>query len=215
VNQPDATPPPGADRDAETIELLRRGDAEGIRRLLHDHGGAVLVGLRRAFGRFLGDSEVEEAAGAALVRIWRSSAGTPPPSATLRSWWFVSARNCGLSIVRRRRRQKERSLDDLAEVLSVMAPTRSEQERLRRVADVHHCLRELAPMQRAVLQADLDANGTADAQALARDLCTTPRVIWVARNRGRAELRRMMQRLGHYLDEPGLGPAPSPAPGFG
>jgi RNA polymerase sigma factor (sigma-70 family) len=215
VNDPGLTPPAG-DRDAETVELLRRGDADGLRQLLADHGGAVHAALRRTFGSYLSDAEVEEALEAALVRVWGASGGTPPPQATLRSWLYVIARNCGLSLVRRRKRQKEQPLDEFTEMLTTMAGGRSEQERLRRLADLHHCLRELAPMQRHVLQADLDANGTADVATLAQRLATSPAVVYVARSRGRSELRRMMQRLGHYVDE---GPAPrtaaEPRPEFG
>jgi RNA polymerase sigma factor (sigma-70 family) len=206
---------PVPQRDASTLALLRAGQADGIRHLLADHSGAVLTALRRTFGRFLTALEVEEALEIAVVRIWQAGAATPPANATLRSWLYVIARNAGLSMVRRRRRRHELPLDEFAEMLAQMASGVVEQERLRRLADLHHCLCELPPLQRAVLQADLDANGTAEAGELARRLRTTVSVIYVARNRGRAELRRMMQRLGHYVEAPEPRPAARPEPEFG
>jgi RNA polymerase sigma factor (sigma-70 family) len=208
---------PVPQRDASTLALLRAGQADGIRHLLADHSGAVLTALRRTFGRFLTALEVEEALEIAVVRIWQAGAATPPANATLRSWLYVIARNAGLSMVRRRRRRHELPLDEFAEMLAQMASGVVEQERLRRLADLHHCLCELPPLQRAVLQADLDANGAADAAGLAARFATSPRVVYVARSRGRAELRRMMQRLGHYVparDATGQ-PVDRPEPEFG
>jgi hypothetical protein len=116
----------------------------------------------------------------------------------------------------RKRHRRELPLDQFEDMLASMTGSRAEQERLRRLADLQSCLRELPPMQRAVLQADLDANGTAPVDVLMARLQTTARVIYVSRNRGRGEIRRMMQRLGHYVDE---GPAPRrasrPEPEFG
>jgi RNA polymerase sigma-70 factor, ECF subfamily len=222
VNDRSPTPPADerddrGERDAATIELLRAGDPEGIRRLLLHHGGEVLAALQRAFGSYLTSHEVDEAVEAAIVRIWITPVGALPVQATLRSWLYVIARNCGLSLVRRRRRQrKELPLDEFEDMIASMAAGRAEQDRLRRIADLQNCLRELPPMQRTVLQADLDANGTAPVEALAARLRTTSRVIYVARSRGRAEVRRMMQRLGHYAGEgPEPRPATRPEPEFG
>ncbi len=207
--------PPAGDRDAQTIELLRRGEQDGIRQLLEDHGGAVVAALRRNFGRFLAPFEVDEALEAALVRIWIAAAGPLPVNATLRSWLFVIARNCGLSMVRRRRRRHELPFDEFEEMLGTFGAAALEQERLRRLADLHNCLRELPRLQRIVLQADLDAGGIAPIEALLARCQTNAPAIYVARSCGRAELRRMMQRLGHFVDAPAPRRASRPEPEFG
>ena len=211
--------PPEPTPDELTLALLRStdGEGEGARRLLAHHGGPVLAALQRGFGGFLTRHELEDAIAAAVVRIWAAGAAAPPANATLRSWLYVIARNCLLSIARqRRRRPQELPLEAFEHLVARISTGPAEQERLHRLADLHNCLRELPSMQRAVLAADLDANGTADADTLAARLGTTARVVYVARSRGRAEIRRMMQRLGHFAERPaGERPAPLPAPEFG
>lgn len=216
---PQAPPPPN--RDAATLVLLQAGNPDGLRHLVEDHAASTLAGLRRAFARFLPAPEIEDALTAALVRIWEQPSRFDPRLGTLRAWLFVVARNSALSTVRRRQRQlRDISIEDFDSLLGKLASTPSEQERLRRIADLHGCLSELSPMQRAVLLADLAANGTESSTVLAQRLGTSPIVIYSARHRGRAEIGRMMQRLGHYVgrsiapNPPGR-PLPTPTPEFG
>ena len=215
------SPPPRRDRDAETLALLRAGHPDGLRHLVEDHAASTLAGLRRAFARFLGAAEIEDALTAALVRIWEQPDRFDPDLGTIRAWLFVVARNSALSTVRRRQRQlRDISIEDFDSLLARLATTPAELERLRRIADLHGCLSELPPMQRAVLLADLAANGTESSTVLAQRLCTSPTAIYSARHRGRAELARMMQRLGHYADRSFRtpshdAPSPTPTPEFG
>lgn len=201
--------------------MLRAGHPDGLRHLVEDHAASTLAGLRRAFARFLPATEIEDALTAALVRIWEQPDRFDPGLGAIRAWLFVVARNSALSTVRRRQRQlRDLSIEDFDALLARLATTPAEQERLRRIADVHGCLSELPPMQRAVLLADLAANGTESSTVLAQRLGTSPTAIYSARHRGRAELARMMQRLGHYVDRtfaapPHDAPSPCPTPEFG
>jgi DNA-directed RNA polymerase specialized sigma24 family protein len=212
---PEQQPPDQQSLDERTLALLRAGDEGGVRALLAHHGGPVLAALRRTFAGFLTELELEETLAAAIVRVWMATSPAPA-GATLRSWLYVIARNCGLSVLRRRRRRRhELPLDAFEDALARMSSGPAEHERLRRLADFHACLLELPPLPRAVLHADLDANGTADAEVLAERFASSVRSIYSARSRGRAEVRRMMQRLGHFVDDAGSQPAQHPTPEFG
>lgn len=216
----DAAREPGdtGNRDAATLLRLRAQDPDGLRHLLEDHGGAVLQGLGKAFGHFLTGTEVEEAFGAAMVRIWETPHVYAPGLGSLRAWMFVVARNCALSLVRsQRRRRRDVPLEQIEELLPRLAPNQAEQARLCLLADLQGCLGELSPLQRAVLQADLDANGAATTDQLVERLGVSARSIYVARHLGRIALGRMMQRLGHYTDQPIAPPdtAGGMAPEFG
>lgn len=57
-----------------------------------------------------------------------------------------------------------------------------------RVEEIHAAIARLAPMERAVIEADLDAEGTANARRLARQLETTERAVYAARARAREKL---------------------------
>jgi DNA-directed RNA polymerase specialized sigma24 family protein len=209
------------DRDRLTIELLMRGDPEGLRHLLEDHGGRVQAKLERVFGRALDASEIAEAMSLAAVRVWRSPSQLDHRDGTLRAWLFVIARNCALELLAERRRLALVPIDDFEELLQSLASTGTDPERLRRIADLHGCVRELPPLQRAVLLADLGADGLASAPGLAQQLATSKRAIYNARSNGRSELRRMMQRLGWFTgmrpadDTPAPAPSPHVEPEFG
>lgn len=198
------------ERDGVTIALLVSGDPDGLRHLLEDHGGRVHNKLKRMFGRALDASQLTEAMHLAAVRVWRTPTRFDSRHGTLRAWLMVIARNCALEILAERRRLALVPIDDFEQILQYFVESGSEQDRLRRVADLHGCLRELPVLQRAVLLADLRADGLASTQVLAQQFATTNRAIYNARSNGRSELRRMMQRLGWFPGLRCLDPAPAP-----
>lgn len=207
-----ATRTPLVNRDASTLELLRARDQEGMRQLLEDHGGVVYARLRRLFRGTLCEDDLEEALCRTLARIWQTNCGHDPRLGTMRAWVFVAARNHALCILRERR--KDRSLDEFLEVLGSFEGGHSHHERLRRIADFNECLKTLPPLQRVVLQADLDADGSAPTADLAKRLRVNPEAVTQARRRGRAKLRKLMLGLGHFPDSEALPPDDQARPEF-
>jgi RNA polymerase sigma factor (sigma-70 family) len=190
------------DRDDAAMAQLRAGEQDGLRTLVEDHASALLAALGRSFRDFLPIADLEDALQSAFVRAWRSPHGYDRADGTLRAWLFVIARNNALSLVRRRqRRQSDLSLDQIDGLLGQFAYSPADHERLRRVADLHACLRELPPVQRAVLEADLGGS-CESTDSLRQRLRLTSRAIHNARHRGRIALAAMMRRLGHYHDAP-------------
>ena len=188
-------------RDAATLALLTAGDPDGLRQLLLDHGGTVRNGLRRSFGRVLDDSGLDDALATAVVNIWQARLTFNPDHGTLRAWLFVIARNCALNLLASRRADPV-SIDELDLLLTDLRCAGAEAERLRLALDVQRCLRTMPRRMRAVLNADLAAGGTAPTPALALQLGTTVNTIYVARSRGRLQLRQQLQRLGYSIETP-------------
>jgi RNA polymerase sigma factor (sigma-70 family) len=194
--------PPDEPTDDEIVRRLQARDPDGLRLLLATHGGVVLERLRRAFGRWLSPDDLEDALANALVRAHEATILREQRYGTLRAWFWIVTRNCALSIVRGRRRD-EIPLDQVAHILADLSPIPAEQERLRRIADLQASLSLLGPLQRRVIQADIDANGKASSRRLGERLGVTAATIHEARSRAHRKLRTVMERLGHCLDAKG------------
>lgn len=205
VTDPLAQAPANAepDRDAVTTGRLIAGDPEGLRRLLQDHGGLIQARLRRDFGKALDDAEIDEAMGAMAVKVWNAASRFDATKGTLRAWATVIARNCALRQLERRRSNTLRSEPDLDRfVLPEPAAGRPSCEQLRLRADLHASIAALPPLQRAVLEADLEAGGSVPAESLAARLGSTPNSIYVSRQKARQALRQAMALRGHDLGSP-------------
>jgi RNA polymerase sigma factor (sigma-70 family) len=207
-------PAPDLGRESITVQLLRASDPEGLQRLLLDHGGLVKSRLRKDFGTILDDSELDEAMGAMVVKVWHAAPRFDSAKGTLRAWALVIARNCALRLLEARRRtvlRSEYDLDTLAmDAIPAQVPS---PERQRLLADLHICIEKLPPLQQAVLKADLDAGTAAPAEQLAKRLGTTANSIYVSRLKGRKALRLAMLAMGHtLLGSPPAAPKPKAIP---
>ncbi|MGB3967896.1 MAG: sigma-70 family RNA polymerase sigma factor [Planctomycetota bacterium] len=185
--------------DVRTLALLRARDPDGLRRLLQDHGGVVLERLRRVFERVQVWVDVDDAVSRAVLRAWDAGPGHDLSQGTLRAWLFVTARNFALAAMRAERRPGL-PLDEFLEILAWLDPHPSQQQRLLRIADFQGCIGLLPRLQRLVLQADLDADGTAHTGRLAAQLGTSEQTVLNARAHGRDQIRTMMLRLGHFVE---------------
>ena len=192
-----APPTEPRNRDAVTVALLVAGNQQGLRQLLEDHGGVVRLRLMRQFQKTLDDSELDEVMGLAAIRVWRTQSRFDATLGTLRAWFFVIARNCVLTMLSKRRNSPLELCGNLDGFGTGEAPAPSAR-RQQLVADTHACLEELPPMQRAVLQADLEAGEVVPAQELALRLKTTTNSIYVTRLKGREALRKALARVGHF-----------------
>lgn len=193
---PTAEPP---DRDPATIARLLARDPDGLRQLFEDHGGIVRSRLRQAFGKVLDDSETDEIMNVTAVRVWQVADRVDPTLGTLRAWVSVIARNCALRFLEARRqyRQVERhaDIDKIAEPPLESSPPSLEQQVLQ--TDLLDCLRNLPPLQREILLADLEAGAPARGDQLAQRLRTSINSIYVSRLKGRRSVRQALEDLGH------------------
>jgi RNA polymerase sigma-70 factor (ECF subfamily) len=195
---PSPTIPADQGHDATTARLLAAGDPDGLRRLLLDHGARVRGALQRAFADALDASSIDEALSQASQRAWRSGARFDPARGSLRAWFYVIALNCARRLLECRRRQTSLAFVDDLDNAGARAPQRPPEPAPRPSFDqLYRCIDALPPQQRAVILADLRADGTARTDDLAHQLGTTPNAIYVARANGRKALRRALEALGH------------------
>ena len=194
-------PDPSSDRDRQTLQLLVAADPIGLQQLLVDHGGVVRLFLHRKFAGLLQDWQIEEALSLAAIRVWQSAPRIEPAKGSLRSWFAVIARNRALLLITPRPGERTVTLDDIDPALLGMATSSYDEHRLRLVHDVDRCISRLEPLQQAVLLADLNAGTTLPTGGLAERFDTSPTNVETARQRGRHELRKMLEILGHHADE--------------
>lgn len=183
-------------RDHETLRLLKAGDAEGLTRLLDDHGPHIQAHLRRKFHGALDPWQIEDAVSLAAVRAWQSAKNFNPALGRLRAWFAVVARNCALSLIAKKRSESFVPLDE-ADPSAFGYIATDELERMRLVLDVHRAIEQLPNLQRLVLLADMNAGSTLPGPELARRFGTTLSSIYVARLRGRHRLRKLLWRMGY------------------
>lgn len=178
--------------DAELIELWRRGDCgESVRLLWEWYGGRVRSALRRRFPSVRDEHVLAQAmndAARTLLDIYR-----PDKGASLSGWFlFVAARRVCDSL-RGERQHRLRSLPLAAGHLDDRHPTPAgalagQEFRLQ----VQTALGRLSPLERAVIEADIDAGKQAGAAELALRLETTEQSIYAARARARRKLERWL-----------------------
>lgn len=202
MGAPDPIPAgPRPDRDGDTVARLLRGDPDGLRQLLLDHGGTIAARLRKDFTRVLDDHEIDEAMSAMTVRIWKAAPRFDATKGTLRAWASVIARNCALRVLEQRRNLRSQTTADLDGLpLRSGLGTKMPAERERLLADLRACISELPTLQRAILEADLEAGDTVPAADLAARHRTSANSIYVSRQKGRKSLLQALRARGHELD---------------
>jgi RNA polymerase sigma factor (sigma-70 family) len=194
---------PACPRDAETVRLLQAGDPAGLRRLVEHHAGRVLGLLRAEFRRVLAEPDLDDALAIAVQRAWRQVAAFDADRGTLRAWFHVIARSSALRILQRARRDVSLPLPEAVAAAAEVEEERDsskEAVRGRFLADLASCLRALRPLQRAVVEADLAAGGTANSAELAEQLATSRNAVYVSRSTGRKALRQALVGLGYRFE---------------
>lgn len=204
MGAPDPIPAePRPDRDGDTVARLLRGDPDGLRHLLLDHGGTIAARLRKDFSRVLDDHEIDEAMSAMTVRIWKAAPRFDATKGTLRAWASVIARNCALRVLEQRRNLRALPTPDLDErAFRSAMETRVPADRERLLADLRACISGLPALQRAILEADLEAGDVVPAADLAALHRTSPNSIYVSRQKGRKSLLQALRARGHELGTP-------------
>ncbi|MEZ6036377.1 MAG: hypothetical protein R3F29_02775 [Planctomycetota bacterium] len=187
-------------RDERTLQLLIAGDEAGIRHLLEDHGGVVLSFLRRKFAKMLGDWQLEQTLGMAALRLWQTASRLDRERGSLRAWFALLARNCGLALLARQAGHAPVLLDCLSPAALGIGTSLAELRHMQLVIDAHHVISTLDPLPRAVLTADLEAGDTVPTPLLAEQLGAATQDVLAARAVGRRYLRRRLEELGHGDD---------------
>jgi len=183
--------------DADLLRRFRRDRNDGIRALLALHGSRVRSILRRRYSRVLDRSHVDAALYAAAHRALERF---DPRSSQLGPWLLFLADREAINLLRGERRHRERRVDWEGLDHVDRQPSPDELAADLELADaVREALaRLLTELERAVIEADLDVAGTANAAILAQAFQTTEQSIYAARARARAKLMKSPLLKKHF-----------------
>jgi RNA polymerase sigma factor (sigma-70 family) len=179
--------------DSQLVQLIREGDDLAVRLVLQLHGGRIQGYLRKRFPSF-DDQHVHDVLVDAVLRL---VATFDPDRGAVGPWLLLLAHRAAVDLLRGGAAQWSTvTLDHQFDVAEGGPSPESqliddEQQQL-----VRQSLQELSRLERAVIEADLDAGTTADAGQLARQHDTSEGSIYAARRRARTKLwKRLKQSL--------------------
>ncbi|MEQ8768189.1 MAG: sigma-70 family RNA polymerase sigma factor [Planctomycetota bacterium] len=185
--------------DGEIVEALRRREEDGLRRLLSVHGGRVRGWLRMRFAGRLADQDIAEILHESAYRAWRNVDRFEESKGTLGGWLLRIAGNVAIDLLRREGRQRHELLGPAVEAARPAEPVPEGNGNLREV--VRRLIDGLPRLQREILEADLAAGGTAEAEPLASELGTTVNSVYVSRSKARRKLAEEIRALGLIPEE--------------
>lgn len=183
--------------DRITLRFLADGDAEGLRRLLAEHGGKVREQLRTEFVHLRDQDLLDDVMSVASVRAWRSRHRFDPDRGTLRGWLLVIARSSAARYVSHRSRSGVRFAANLDLLCKPDHGLDSKAEAI--VNDVRRCVRNLPRQQRYVIAADLAGDGVMASNVLAAEMGVASHSVKMARTRGMQKLKAALRKLGYPL----------------
>lgn len=174
--------------DSGILKLWSDGShEESMRRLLDEHGGRARAALRRRFPAVHDEHLLLEAIHDAARSVFK--AYDPARGCSLGGWLlFIAGRRlCDLLRGERLRMRKTVPLRRGAAYNDRCSPEQGVLGEEFQSA-VHRAMSQLSELERAVIEADIDAGKQARAGILARRLRTTEQSIYAARARARKKL---------------------------
>lgn len=138
--------------------------------------------LTKSFGTVLGPAEIENALSDAAYNAWRFAARFDSDRGTLKAWFLKIAHRAAQNVLRSKKSERHA---DLPEEVSDDRLAYEEKEALpdSTLALLRKAIEMLPPLQRAIIEADLAAQGQADSERLANRHETTVNSIYVSRNK--------------------------------
>jgi RNA polymerase sigma factor (sigma-70 family) len=190
--------------DAEIAILMMERDEEGLRLLFRKHGPKVKGWLKQRYRHVLAELETDEALNVAAYKCWKSADSYDERRGSLGGWFLRIAQNAAIDILRQETRQRLKSIeydpgDDSAGSESGEPDTPDggpKDSPLRE--DFRAVVEELPALQKAIIKADLAANGVASAGRLAEIHGTSLNSIYVSRNKARDAIKRKMMARGYF-----------------
>lgn len=156
--------------------------------------------LKKYFGDVLQEGELAEALNVAVFNIWRFADRYEEGKGTLVSWCIRITQRAAQSILRRETKYRDKNLEydvayDPAGDPPEDATVAEERDDDPRLAVLPQAIEKLPALQKAIIKADLAADGLADAARLAEILGTNKNNIYVSRHKARENLKRQVEEL--------------------
>jgi DNA-directed RNA polymerase specialized sigma24 family protein len=187
--------------DSDIALMMAMGDQEGLRLFLQRYGGRMKAFLTKYFAHVLQEQERDEAFNRAIHNIWRFADRYHEGKGQLPSWCIRIAQNAAKSVLRRemsfcsKNREYEDDFDPADPsnendgTAQLFGPDDQRWEYVLKAIDT------LPALQKAIIQADLAADGTADAQRLTEIHGTSKNSIYVSRNKAHENLKKRVDEL--------------------
>lgn len=156
--------------------------------------------LQKFFGNVLQEGELAEALNFAVYNIWRFADRYEEGKGKLVSWCIRITQRSAQSILRRESKYRAKNLEYDATYDPAGDPPEDgmvaeEPPDDPRLEVLPKAIAMLPPLQKAIIQADLAADGLADAGRLAEILGTNKNNIYVSRHKARENLKRQVEEL--------------------
>lgn len=170
--------------------LLADDPQQGLEFLLRAYGGRVRGYLSKRFRGLLSPCERDEAVNEALFRVWQRFDATRGRAG---AWFLRMAHQAAVDLLRQR---LARRMSPLENGEQIPAPGDNDaresglsEERSQRL---YAAIQRLSPREQAVIEKDLEADGKARTDDLARNFATQPSSISRSRRRAYRKLKEML-----------------------
>lgn len=182
--------------DSDIVLMMATGDQGGLRLLLERYGGRIKAFLVKFYRSNLQEGELDEAFNVAIFNVWRFADRYDESKGSLPSWCIRIAQRAAQSIIRRESSYRSKNFeydltyDPAGDPHDEDAVARADRSDDPRIAALHKAIEALPSLQKAIIQADLAADGLADAGRLAEIHGTSKNSIYVSRSKARETLKR-------------------------
>ncbi len=186
------------DRQDDLAFRFLHGSEEALKELLTVHGAVVEQALKVRFGSRLVDADIQDVLSIALYKSWKARNRFDPGKGSLRTWFYLIARNTALDLLRQRQRSPVQTVpnEDLdflyEEIASSGSTAGTGQSKVR--TRLQEIIRSLPKDDQAILYAT--AMGGPGAKELSQYLHTSPGNVRVRRNRLLKKIRKLLKEGG-------------------
>ena len=180
--------------------MMAMQDKEGLHLLIERYGGRLKAFLFKRFRSVLQEGELAEALNVTFDKAWRFADRYEEGKGTLASWCIRIAQNAAKDIIKRETKYRAKNLEydsahdpaDPHDDDEVAPEDRSDDPRSEYL---RQAIQNLPALQKAIIEADLAADGLADAGRLAEIHATSKNSICVSRHKAHENLKRQVEQL--------------------
>lgn len=187
--------------DSDIALAMAMGDQSALRLFLERYGGRIKAFLVKFYSGNLQEGELNEALNVAIFNIWRFADRYEESKGSLPSWCVRIAQRAAQSIIRREAGYRSKNLeydtmyDPAGDPPGDEAVETAERTDHPKLDGLCKAVESLPLLQKAIIKADLAADGLADAGRLAEIHGTTKNSIYVSRSKARETLKKQAEQF--------------------
>ena len=188
------------EQQQKILSLLREQDDEGLRAVIEHYVPNTRKSLRRRFQPELDNHDIEEAIQEATLDVWLRPDQVELNKGSFAAWFLTTARHAAIDLFRKKQRWREQDQANYNRMLSLLTKsTEQSREQTRLISELRRAITELGELQRAIINADLEAGGfSVDASDLADRFETTRGTIYSSRCKAHKFLKARLREQGLF-----------------